>query len=201
MAKYKKDDRVTARYGGDWFTGRVTAVRQGTVHVLFDDGDKDKFSSRSTRLRHDEIAIEPTTVPPGYKADPEQPPYDGSKTPAPKPLVQSLGFTRHVIHAARIEQLDELIAKLEALREVAATIGGRRYIVLQRADAADDTEVVLRIDTTGQLLSRTSEKKPGEYTTVPIPARRKQDMTGEVQDDPETTRPKRRGRRARSKPE
>ena len=52
--KYKKGDRVIANYGTtkvpEYWSGTVTALRAGMVHILFDDGTKDSFKPTRSKI-------------------------------------------------------------------------------------------------------------------------------------------------------
>lgn len=185
MPDYKKGDKVEGKFGSDWFPGKVTTVRTGQVHVLFDDGDKDSFPARSKKLRKKgkplaDVLVE--TEDTKLVKDPEQKPYDaaaigtvatGANPAAPQPQ----NFAHHIIDLHRIEELDRIIVRLEALREVATTLGGRRLVILPHA--TDEHEFVVRVNFNDELVARTGERTNADGTTsahtIPVPNRNKKD--------------------------
>lgn len=50
-SKWSKGDRIVIEYDpNEYYIGTVTAVRGNKVHVLFDDGDKESYSTRSKKI-------------------------------------------------------------------------------------------------------------------------------------------------------
>lgn len=47
---YKKGDRLIVEYQGEYFAGVVTTIREGQIHLRFDDGDSGKVSIGSKRI-------------------------------------------------------------------------------------------------------------------------------------------------------